>query len=186
VYGEDAFVPLARLDHVAGADGEARAEVRHLHTDHLGTPRELTDSDGRVVWAARYRAWGNVLEVVQEEVPAILPSDEIGEAQPVRFQGSTTMMRAGCITTGSVTMIRILGGLFRLIQSDLAAVQIHIVTHQTPLVGLIHSGSVPALVELFLAGTRQPRFRLTLPMCIGMIRHSRTTRSEIFVGLNDI
>ncbi|MFL6635313.1 MAG: RHS repeat-associated core domain-containing protein, partial [Massilia sp.] len=34
-----------------------------------------------------YRAWGNVLEVVQEEVPAILPSDEIGEAQPVRFQG---------------------------------------------------------------------------------------------------
>ncbi|MFL6635311.1 MAG: RHS repeat domain-containing protein [Massilia sp.] len=87
VYGEDAFVPLARVDAVAGVDGAARAEVRHLHTDHLGTPRELTDSDGRVVWAARYRAWGNVLEVVQEEVPAILPSDEIGEAQPVRFQG---------------------------------------------------------------------------------------------------
>jgi RHS repeat-associated protein len=87
VYGEDAFVPLARLDHVAGADGEARADVRHLHTDHLGTPRELTNSDGRVVWAAWYRAWGNVLEVVQDEVPAILPSDGIGEAQPVRFQG---------------------------------------------------------------------------------------------------
>ncbi len=84
VYGEDAFVPLARVDAVAGADGAARAEVRHLHTDHLGTPREMTDADGRMVWAARYRAWGNVLEVVREEVPL---SDEIGDAQPVRFQG---------------------------------------------------------------------------------------------------
>jgi RHS repeat-associated protein len=50
----------------------------------LGTPQELTNADGRVVWAARYRAWGNVLEVVKEEA---LLSDEIGEAQPVRFQG---------------------------------------------------------------------------------------------------
>jgi RHS repeat-associated protein len=84
VYGEDAFVPLARVDAMAGADGAARAQVRHLHTDHLGTPRELTDADGQIVWAARYRAWGNVLEVVQEKV---LLSDEIREAQPVRFQG---------------------------------------------------------------------------------------------------
>nr|WP_052170719.1 RHS repeat-associated core domain-containing protein [Massilia sp. JS1662] len=84
VYGEDAFVPLARVDAVADADGAARAEVRHLHTDHLGTPREMTDADGRVVWAVRYRVWGNVFEVVQEEVS---PSDQIGEAQPVRFQG---------------------------------------------------------------------------------------------------
>ncbi|PQO94007.1 type IV secretion protein Rhs [Massilia phosphatilytica] len=84
VYGDDAFVPLARVDAVAGAEGAARAEVRHLHTDNLGTPREMTDADGRVVWAARYRAWGNVLEVVHEEVSV---SDETGEAQPVRFQG---------------------------------------------------------------------------------------------------
>jgi RHS repeat-associated protein len=87
VYGEDAFVPLARVDVVAGVDGAARAEVRHLHTDHLGTPQELTDTDGRVVWAARYRAWGNVLEVVQEDVADPLSLDEIGAAQPVRFQG---------------------------------------------------------------------------------------------------
>jgi RHS repeat-associated protein len=84
VYGEDAFLPLARVDTVAGVDGAARAEVRQLHTDHLGTPLEMTDADGRVVWAARYRAWGNVLDVVQEQV---LSSDEIGEAQPVRFLG---------------------------------------------------------------------------------------------------
>jgi RHS repeat-associated protein len=91
VYGEDAFVPLARVDAVAGVDGAARAEVRHLHTDHLGTPRELTDADGRVVWAARYRAWGNVLEVVQDtESGNLSPGEQINEfsaAQPVRFQG---------------------------------------------------------------------------------------------------
>ncbi|WP_371764998.1 HNH/ENDO VII family nuclease [Massilia sp.] len=87
VYGEDAFVPLARVDTVADSGGAARAEVRHLHTDHLGTPREMTDAGGRLVWAARYRAWGNVLEVVQEAVPAVVLPDEIGEVQPVRFQG---------------------------------------------------------------------------------------------------
>ncbi|MCS0614691.1 RHS domain-containing protein [Massilia kyonggiensis] len=87
VYGEDAFVPLARVDAVTGGDGAVRAEVRHLHLDHLGTPREMTNADGRVVWAARYRAWGNALEVVQDAVPAVLPSYEIEEAQPVRFQG---------------------------------------------------------------------------------------------------
>jgi RHS repeat-associated protein len=84
VYGEDAFVPLARVDAVADSGGAARAEARNLHTDHLGTPREMTDADGRVVWAARYRAWGSVLEVVQEEVSM---SHEIGKTQPVRFQG---------------------------------------------------------------------------------------------------
>ncbi|MFS2021526.1 RHS domain-containing protein, partial [Massilia sp. CT11-108] len=47
VYGEDAFVPLARVDAVADSGGAARAEVRHLHTDHLGTPREMTDAGGR-------------------------------------------------------------------------------------------------------------------------------------------
>jgi RHS repeat-associated protein len=91
VYGEDAFVPLARVDAVAGVDGAARAEVRHLHTDHLGTPRELTDSDGRVVWAARYRAWGNVLEVVQDRESIDLSGGEhiteLRVTQPIRFQG---------------------------------------------------------------------------------------------------
>ena len=53
----------------------------------MGTLRELTDAAGRVVWAARYRAWGNVLEVVQDEAPAVASSDEIGEVQSVRFQG---------------------------------------------------------------------------------------------------
>jgi RHS repeat-associated protein len=90
IYGENAFVPLARIDSVAGGDGASLGEVRHLHTDHLGTPRELTDSAGRVVWAAQYRAWGNVLRVVEEDFAASAPAAErafIEAAQPIRFQG---------------------------------------------------------------------------------------------------
>ena len=83
VYGEEAFVPLARVDAVADGGGAARAEVRHLHTDHLGTPRELTDADGRVVWAARYRAWGDVLHVVQDEASSTLAAESITD-QPWR------------------------------------------------------------------------------------------------------
>lgn len=34
------------------------AEIFHVHADHLGTPRELTDNDGHLVWSASYKAWG--------------------------------------------------------------------------------------------------------------------------------
>ena len=37
--------------------------VRYYHNDHLGTPRELSDEDGGIVWQATYRAWGNTLRV---------------------------------------------------------------------------------------------------------------------------
>ncbi|WP_225892925.1 MULTISPECIES: RHS domain-containing protein [unclassified Methylomonas] len=38
------------------------------HLDHLGTPREQTDTDGRIGWSARYRAYGNL---AQADVEAI-------------------------------------------------------------------------------------------------------------------
>ena len=34
--------------------------VLHYHCDHLGTPRELTDEDGKLVWSAEYLAWGKL------------------------------------------------------------------------------------------------------------------------------
>jgi RHS repeat-associated protein len=34
--------------------------------DHLGTPKELVDQDGRVAWAAAHSAWGRVLEVQRD------------------------------------------------------------------------------------------------------------------------
>ncbi len=84
IYEAGSFVPLAQLDTVA-ARGQASTTVRHIHTDHLGTPRELTDPAGHITWAATYRTWGNVLRVEQHE--AAPEVDTLAQAQPIRFQG---------------------------------------------------------------------------------------------------
>jgi len=61
---------------LAAADGAAAHDrITHYHCDHLGTPRELTDEQGNVVWSGRYKAWGRLLHVEGEI------------KQPLRFQG---------------------------------------------------------------------------------------------------
>ncbi|AQR68105.1 hypothetical protein BZG29_06885 [Janthinobacterium sp. LM6] len=61
---------------LAAADGAAAHDrITHYHCDHLGTPRELTDAQGNVVWSGRYKAWGRLLHVEGEI------------KQPLRFQG---------------------------------------------------------------------------------------------------
>lgn len=67
------FRPLARVDQ-AGADGE-RA-VYYYHLDHLGTPKEMTDAQGRIVWSVQYRAYGSLAFA---DVALI--------ENPIRFQG---------------------------------------------------------------------------------------------------
>lgn len=54
----------------------ASDRIHYYHTDHLGTPLELTDEHGKVVWAARYKAWGRILRYDVRDVE-----------QPLRFQG---------------------------------------------------------------------------------------------------
>ena len=72
VYPQDGFTPLAMVvQHNDDEDGQAAAiapysgqqEILHYHTDHLGTPRELTDADGNLLWAASYHAWGNTRSI---------------------------------------------------------------------------------------------------------------------------
>ena len=44
--------------------------------DHLGTPLEMTDAEGRIVWQATFKAWGEMYSL------------EVGEVeQNLRFQG---------------------------------------------------------------------------------------------------
>jgi len=89
----------------------------YYHTDHLGTPRELTNHDGDIVWATTYRAWGATQHI---DYPAILRVVQDGNTvreewvqqyrherpvQNLRFQG-TLMKKRGCITTGSGIMTR--------------------------------------------------------------------------------
>ena len=35
------------------------AEVYYFHTDQVGLPEELSNSQGQLVWQATYKTWGN-------------------------------------------------------------------------------------------------------------------------------
>jgi len=63
---------LARVDQ---AEGEGQ-KLYYFHTDQIGTPLELTNSDGTIVWQASYRSWGSVEQLAVSEVD-----------QNLRFQG---------------------------------------------------------------------------------------------------
>lgn len=52
LYEPNSFKPLCFIEN---------NQAYFYHNDHLGTPQELTDWEGRVVWSARYRAYGNVV-----------------------------------------------------------------------------------------------------------------------------
>lgn len=67
LYHPNSFVPLAQVH-----DGA----LHHIHADHLGTPLEAINDEGRVTWRATFRTWG------------CLAVEDIAEiAQPIRFQG---------------------------------------------------------------------------------------------------
>ncbi|UWX93372.1 DUF6531 domain-containing protein [Enterobacter mori] len=68
---EDDFRPLLML-----CGRETEPGVYHYVCDHLGTPLELRDVRGRVVWSAMLRSYGQVLH-----------ADTAGINQPLRFQG---------------------------------------------------------------------------------------------------
>ena len=72
IYEPGTFRPLAMLD----GEGPLKAEPFYYQLDHLGTPQELTDYSGEIMWSAKYRAYGNL---------ATLDIAEIDN--PLRFQG---------------------------------------------------------------------------------------------------
>ncbi|WP_192560155.1 RHS repeat-associated core domain-containing protein [Pseudomonas allokribbensis] len=75
IYEPGTFRPLALLD----GKGPKRACPFYYQLDHLGTPQELTDYSGDIVWSAKYSAYGKVtsLELATEDYLD----------QPLRFQG---------------------------------------------------------------------------------------------------
>jgi len=58
-----------------------KEEIAFYQCDHLGTPQELTDHDGKVAWSAQYRAWGRAKEAISKA------AYEAGVRNPIRFQG---------------------------------------------------------------------------------------------------
>ncbi|RMR08548.1 Rh [Pseudomonas syringae pv. helianthi] len=73
IYEPGSYAPLARVDE---KEGEVENKVYYFHTDQIGTPLEMTDAEGQIVWQAKYRAWGAVEKLVVNEVE-----------QNLRFQG---------------------------------------------------------------------------------------------------
>nr|WP_236191023.1 RHS repeat-associated core domain-containing protein [Pseudomonas pharyngis] len=75
IYEPGTFRPLVMLD----GKGPKRACPFYYQLDHLGTPQELTDYSGEIVWSAKYSAYGKVtsLELATEDYLN----------QPLRFQG---------------------------------------------------------------------------------------------------
>ncbi|KAF0867490.1 hypothetical protein PLD_02175 [Pseudomonas sp. LD120] len=58
VYEPDS-APLARIDTDPTLPGKP-GQIYYFHTDQIGTPQEMTDAQGHVVWRAYYKAWGGL------------------------------------------------------------------------------------------------------------------------------
>jgi RHS repeat-associated protein len=71
VYYPETFEPLALID----GPPESR-QIYHYHNDPNGCPRRLTDSQGVVMWAASYKAWGTLAELHVNRID-----------NPIRLQG---------------------------------------------------------------------------------------------------
>ncbi|MCR1837822.1 RHS repeat-associated core domain-containing protein [Rodentibacter caecimuris] len=48
---------LARTD---GQGNRIEHEINYFHCDQIGVPREMTDSEGKLIWRGRYDAWGGL------------------------------------------------------------------------------------------------------------------------------
>lgn len=107
LYEAASFVPLAQYTGapVAGiATPEPRADARYTpeddplqqvperqadarlvfyHCDQIGTPRLITDELGEIVWEARYKAWGEALDVIER----VSKATGALVRNPLRFQG---------------------------------------------------------------------------------------------------
>ncbi len=67
LYEPDSFIPLCQI---------RDKTVYYYHNDFIGTPQVLTDTQGEVVWQARYKVYGNVVQYEEEAIE-----------NPLRFQG---------------------------------------------------------------------------------------------------
>lgn len=86
VYYPETFEPLAMLqknEDVAG-DEKTGAKLYLYLNDLNGCPTRMLDTVGKVVWAARYNAWGNVERVLVEWVD-----------NPIRLQGQYEDVETG-------------------------------------------------------------------------------------------
>jgi len=76
-----ALDPLWNGESEQEAEPFSKDEIVFYQCDHLGTPQELTDYEGKVAWSAQYKAWGQAKEAIREA------AYKAGIRNPIRFQG---------------------------------------------------------------------------------------------------
>ena len=59
LFEPNSFKPLAFLQD---------KQLYHYHLDHLGTPQEISNHQGEIVWAVSYKAYGNLALAYQQQV----------------------------------------------------------------------------------------------------------------------
>ena len=59
LFEPDTFRPLAQI---------LRHDIYYYHLDHLGTPKELTNNKGDIVWQANYSAYGQIIKTEVNDI----------------------------------------------------------------------------------------------------------------------
>jgi len=72
IHEQNSFAPLAIVDQANN--------ISYYHNDHLGTPRELTDEQGQIIWEAQYKTWGSIAKEQYNQKESKI-------VQSFRFQG---------------------------------------------------------------------------------------------------
>jgi RHS repeat-associated protein len=76
-----ALDPLWNGEFEQEAEPFSKDEIAFYQCDHLGTPQELTNHEGRVAWSAQYQAWGHAKQAISEA------TNKAGMQNPIRFPG---------------------------------------------------------------------------------------------------
>ena len=70
-------------------------KIYHYHCNHLGTPQELSDEKGDVVWLSYDRAWGGSFDSIYKQQFIDNFAITENELQPIKFQGQSLDTETG-------------------------------------------------------------------------------------------
>ena len=69
--------------------------IYHYHCNHLGTPQELSDQSGDIVWLSYDRAWGGSFDTIYKQQFIDNFAITANELQPIKFQGQSLDTETG-------------------------------------------------------------------------------------------
>ena len=82
------------LDNVEKAK-QPLVKIYHYHCNHLGTPQELSDENGNIIWLSYDRAWGGSFDTIYKQQFIDNFALKESELQPIKFQGQSLDVETG-------------------------------------------------------------------------------------------